>query len=69
MGAIIPGPLSRVEVLTRLYSPWSTISYGGFRYLRQARLEIMRKYEVLHEYVASQDSKSMFCRALVDEDR
>ena len=63
------GPPSRVEILTRLYSLWSNISYGGCRYLRQARVETLRKYEVLHEYVASRDNRSMFSRPLVDEDR
>ena len=67
--AISSGPPSRVEVLTRFYSPWSNISYGGCRYLRQAGVETLRKYEVLHEYVASRDNESMFSRALVDEDR
>ena len=68
-GAISSGPPSRVEVLIKLYSPWSTISFRGCRYLRQACAETLRKYEVLHEYVASRDSESMFNRALVEEDR
>ena len=42
-GAVSPRPPSRVEVLIRLYSPWLTISYGGCRYLRQARAETLRK--------------------------
>ena len=69
-GAVSSRPPSQVEVLTKLYSPWSNISYGGCDYLRQAQVETLRKYEVLHEYVASRDNNgSMFSRPLADEDR
>ena len=37
--------------------------------MRQARAETLRKYEILHKYVSTRDSKSMFSQALVDEDR
>ena len=38
--------------------------------MREAWVETLRKYEVLHEYETSWDNNgSMFSRALADEDR
>ena len=68
-GTVSTGPLCRVEVLTRLYPPWSTISYGGCQNLRQDCAETLGKYEALYECMASRDGESMFSRAPVDEDR
>ena len=43
-------PPGRVMMLTELVSPWANITYRGCRYLREARMETLRKYSVLHEY-------------------
>ena len=37
-------PPGRVMILMYLLSPWVNITYGGCRYLREARVETLRKY-------------------------
>ena len=34
--------------LIELVSPWANVTYRGCRYLREARLETLRKHSVLH---------------------
>ena len=36
-------------------SPWANTTYGGCRYLPEARVETLRKYSVLHEYFKELD--------------
>ena len=61
-------PPGRVMMLMGLVSPWANITYGGCRYLREARVETLRKYSVLHEYFGELDQPSIFDRSLDPED-
>ena len=63
------GPPSRVEVLIRLFSPWPSVTYGGCRYLRQARAETLWKYEVLPAFTRTREQQSIFDRPLQEEDK
>ena len=54
-GTLALSPPGRVMMLTKLVSPWVNITYGGCRYLREARLETLQKYSVLHEYFKELD--------------
>ena len=54
--------------LIELTSPWANVTFGGCRYLREARLETLRKYSVLHEYFKDVNQPSIFNRALNQED-
>ena len=67
-GTLALSPPGRVMMLTELVSPWANITYGGCRYLREARLETLRKYSVLHEYFKELDQPSIFDRVLDPED-
>ena len=51
-------------MLTGLVSPWANITYGSCSYLREARLETLRKYLVLHKYFKELDQSSIFDRVL-----
>ena len=55
-------------MLMGLVSPWATISYGGCRYLREARAETLGKYSVLLEYFGELNQPSIFDRNLDPED-
>ena len=61
-------PPSRVMTLIELVSPWANVTYGGCRYLREARLETLSKYSVLHEYFKELNQPSIFDRVLDLED-
>ena len=52
-----------------LFSPWANITYGGSRYLRQARGETLRKYEILHNYFKERNQQSIFDRTLGQDDK
>ena len=55
-------------MLMGLVSPSANITYGGCRYLREARSETLRKYSVLHEYFGELNQSSIFNRSLSPED-
>ena len=67
-GTLALSPPSRVMKLIELVSPWANVTYGGRRYLREARLETLRKYSVLHEYFKDVNQPSIFNRVLNQED-
>ena len=62
-------PPSRVMKLVKLVSPWANVTYGGCRYLRDARMETLRKYSVLHEYFKDVNQPSIFDPVLDLEDK
>ena len=63
-----PLPPSRVMKLIELVSLWANVNYGGCRYLRETRLETLRKYSVLHEYFKDVNQPSIFYRVLNQEE-
>ena len=67
-GTLALSPPSRVMTLIKLVSPWANITYGGCRYLREARLETLRKYSVLHKYFKEMNQPSIFERVLDSKD-
>ena len=48
-----------MELLTDILSPWSSISYGGCRYLRVARAETIRKIRAVHNYYVRHSSNNL----------
>ena len=54
-------------ILTDLMSQWANIIYGGCRYRRKARAEMLRKYSVLHEYFRERGQESIFKSSLGEE--
>ena len=64
------GPLATKQghELVELVSPWANITYGGCRYLREARLEALHNYSVLHEYFKELNHHSIFDRVLDPQD-
>ena len=67
-GTLALSPPSRVMTLIELVSPWANVTYGGCRYLREAKLETLRKYSVIHEYFKELNQPSIFDRFLNQED-
>ena len=67
-GTLALSPPSRVMMLIEFVSSWANITYGGCRYLGEARLETLRKYSVLHEYFKELDQPSIFDPVLDPED-
>ena len=63
-----PSPPSRVMQLIKLVSHWANVTCEGCRYLREARLETLRKYSVLHEYFKDVNQPSIFDRVLNQKD-
>ena len=63
-GAQSPGPPSRVELLISLLSPWVNAMYRGCRYLQQAWLDMLRKYQGLHYHFYERREQSIFDRTI-----
>ena len=49
-GALSEGPPARVELLEEMLSPWASVTYGGCRYLRVARVGTVRKIRAVNKY-------------------
>ena len=57
-GDLSDRPPARVELLTVILSPWSSISYGGCHFLRVARAETL-KIRAIHDYFVKYSAENL----------
>ena len=58
-GDLSERPPTRVELLTEIRSPWSSISYEGSRFLQVAQAETVRKFWAIHDYFVKYSAKNL----------
>ena len=58
-GDLSARPPTRVELLTEILFPWSSISYGGCRFLRVARAETVGKFRAIYNYYVKYSAENL----------